>query len=73
MKHYTKGELELYRHHETSVLTKLQIGIHLRQCDRCAELLKELEAEDALVAELRESIHQYTEIANVQPRPSTKG
>lgn len=59
MKHYTKEELELYRHGQMSVLGKINCSSHLRECEECRKLLEELEAEDDFVKELRSSIQIY--------------
>ena len=63
MKHYTKEELESYRHHEMSVLGRLACSSHLKECSECAKLLKELETDDAFVSELRDSIRIFEEAA----------
>jgi len=56
MKHYTKEELECYRHHEMSVLGRINCAAHLNACDECTKLLLELEEDDTFVSELRDSI-----------------
>ena len=63
VKHYTKEELELYRSHEMPFISRMKCTAHLKQCVECASLLKELEAEDAFVAELRESIRLFDELS----------
>ena len=63
MKHYTKEELELYRHHEMSVLGRVACSVHLKECATCASLLKDLETDDAFVMELRDSIRMFDEAA----------
>ena len=63
VKHYTKEELELYRHKEMPLLSRMRCATHLKQCVECASLLKELETEDAFVAELRESIRLFAELS----------
>ncbi|GEM_PF-792141 len=62
MKHYTKEELECYRHHEMSVLGRINCSAHLKQCPECAKLLAELDEEDALVAELQESLLAFNQV-----------
>ena len=59
MKHYTKEELELYRHGQMSVLGRVACATHLQKCAGCCDLLKELESEDDFVKELRSSILLY--------------
>ena len=61
MKHYTKEELELYRHHEMSMLRRVACSAHLKECEACANLLKDLETDDAFVTELRDSIRIFDE------------
>ena len=63
MKHYTKEELELYRHHEMSVLRRVACSAHLKECTACANLLKELDSDDEFVMELRDSIRMFDEAA----------
>ncbi len=63
MKHYTKEELELYRSKEMPLISRVRCAAHLKQCVECASLLKELEAEDVFVAELRESIRLFGELS----------
>lgn len=61
MKHYTKEELERYRHHEMSVLGRINCSSHLKECDDCAKLLLEIEQDDSFVDELRDSLRVYAE------------
>ncbi len=63
MKHYTKEELELYRHGQMSVLGRINCSSHLQECVECQKFLKELEAEDEFVKELRSSLQIYESIA----------
>ena len=63
MKHYTKEELELYRHGQMAVLGRITCASHLKKCAECRELLKELEAEDDFVKELRSSILLYESVS----------
>ena len=66
MKHYTKEELESYRQHGMPVLGRLACAAHLKECAACADLLKELEADDAFVSELRDSLRIYEEAAKTK-------
>ncbi len=61
MKHYTKEELDCYRHHEMSVLGRIQCASHLKECDECAKRLVELQLDDSFVNELRDSLKSYEE------------
>ncbi|MBP1583493.1 MAG: hypothetical protein J6866_06020 [Victivallales bacterium] len=73
MKHYTKEELDCYRHHEMSVLGRINCAAHLKECDECANLLVELEQDDVFVGELRDSIRKYQEARQkVFRHPTTK-
>ena len=63
MKHYDKAELELYRNREMSVLGRINCAAHLKKCPECAARLKELEKEDSLLVELRESVSIFDRIA----------
>ena len=62
-KHYTKEELELYRNKQMPLLQRISCAAHLKKCVECASLLKELEAEDAFVSELRESLKLFDELS----------
>lgn len=64
MKHYTKEELELYRHGQMSVLGRIACSSHLKECESCAKRLEELEHDDTFVRELRDSIKTYKEAAD---------
>ena len=55
-KHYTKDELEMYRHGQMSLLGRMQCSSHLRECPDCRTLLDELESDDEFVKELRDSL-----------------
>ena len=63
MKHYTKEELELYRHGQMSVLGRVTCASHLQKCEECRDLLKELESEDDFVKELRSSILLFESVS----------
>jgi len=69
MRHYTKEELELYRHGEMSVLGRIGCSAHLRECAACARLLDELQKEDDFVDELRESVRLFDEATAAEPPP----
>ena len=61
-KHYTKDELEMYRHGQMSLLGRMQCSSHLRECPDCRTLLDELESDDEFLRELRDSLKAYQEI-----------
>ena len=68
MEHYTKEELDQYRNGGMSVLRKIHCTSHLKSCETCAKLLKELEADDQLLRDLRGSVELYQQLA---PQPKT--
>lgn len=63
MAHYTKEELDQYRNGGMSVLRKISCAAHLKNCKECAKLLKELEADDQLLRDLRGSVEIYQQLA----------
>ena len=67
MHHYTKEELELYRHNESSFLQKISIKRHLKKCESCASKLKELEEEDLFIDDLRASVQLFRNLSNQNP------
>ena len=71
MKHYTKEELELYRHGQMSVLGKINCASHLQDCEECRKLLEELKTEDDFVDELRSSIQIYNAVLAESPRQTS--
>ncbi len=72
MKHYTSEKLELYRHRQMGVLGRIQCASHLKECAECRERLAELQADDQLVAELRESVRIYKELSNMPLAPDKR-
>jgi len=70
MTHYTKEELELYRHNEMSVLGRIACASHLKSCPECEKLLHELEDEDRFVDDLRNSVRLYKDLAQGEPKPA---
>ena len=69
MKHYTKEELELYRHDQMSVLGRIACSAHLKSCKSCAAALEELEEEDRFVDDLRDSVRLYKDLTAAPPAP----
>jgi hypothetical protein len=72
MGHYTKEELELYRHNEMSVLGRIACASHLKSCPECEKLLRELEDEDRFVDDLRNSVKLYKDLSKGEPAPSRR-
>ncbi len=72
MKHYTKEELELYRHGQMSVLGRVNCASHLEACEECRNLLEELKSEDDFVEELRSSLQVFDAISKESPLHSTQ-
>ena len=71
MKHYTKEELDLYRHGKMSVLSRINCTSHLKECKECAKLLEELKEDDQLLAHLRTSVQIYKDLTEIKPTAST--
>ena len=69
MPHYTKEELELYRHGNMNVLGRIQCAAHLKNCPECRKLMQELHDDDAFVGELCESLRFYREASEAAPEP----
>ena len=61
MAHYTKEELELYRHGEMSTLGRIGCAAHLKHCGECKKLLDELKEEDRFIDDLRTSVRLFKE------------
>lgn len=66
--HYSKAELELYRNRQMSVLGRIACSAHLEGCPACAGVLKELEAEDRFLRDLRMSVKIYGGVSKKEPR-----
>ena len=71
MKHYSKEELDLYRHGKMSVLGKITCAAHLKNCPECVILLQELEEDDKLIAHLRASVQIYNDLSENRTAAST--
>jgi len=69
MAHYTKEELELYRHGDMSVLGRIKCEAHLKSCPECAKLLDELRDEDHFIDELRDSVRLYKDLSRQTQPP----
>ena len=70
MDHYTKEELEMFRHDQMSVLGRIGCAAHLKHCPECRKLLDELEEEDRFVNDLRNSVRLFRALS--APPPSAK-
>ena len=75
MAHYTKEELELYRHDRMSVLGRIVCSAHLKHCPECRKLLDELKEEDRFVDDLRNSVRLYKDLSapSSARRPTSTG
>ena len=71
MKHYTKEELDLYRHGKMSVLSRINCTSHLKECQECAKLLEELKEDDQLLEHLRSSIQIYKDLTEIKQSANT--
>lgn len=72
MTHYTKEDLELYRHHEMSVLGRIACSAHLKECSECKRLLDELKKDDEFISELRGSIAIFSELSKMEPHKTQR-
>ena len=71
MAHYSREELELYRSKQMSVLKRIACASHLKECAGCARLLRELEEDDQLIAEIRSSVELYRDLSGPAPAAPT--
>lgn len=71
MKHYSKEELDMFRNKELSLLGQIICSAHLRECRQCMNMLRELEEEDRLLDELRNSIRTFREISGTSTKPES--
>lgn len=71
MAHYTREELELYRSKQMSVLKRIACASHLKECAGCARLLRELDEDDHLIAEIRSSVELYQTLSGPPPAAPT--
>lgn len=69
--HYTKEDLELFRNHQMSILGRLTCQAHLKECPKCARLLKELSEDDDFIRQLRASAQIYEEIVKGETSSKT--
>lgn len=56
---YSKEELDMFRHGEMSVLSRICCKAHLKECEACQHRLAELCEDDLLVKELQQRIKTY--------------
>lgn len=66
MSHYKKEDLELFRSGEMSLLGRISCSRHLAECKKCARSLQELEQDDSLLNQLKNSIRLYKEFSDSQ-------
>ena len=72
MTHYAREELELYRNRQMSLLKRIACAAHLKECPKCARLLRELDEDDRLIAEIRSSVELYRDLSG-QPSAAPTG
>ena len=72
MEHYTKEELDQYRNGGMSLLREISCSAHLKNCKKCVNLLKELEADDQLLRDLRGSVKLYQLLGQKTTTPKTE-
>ena len=63
MPHFTKEELDSFRHSSMPLLNRINCSIHLRECEICKKLMEELEEDDLLIKNLRSVEQIYREIS----------
>ena len=71
MTHCTREELELYRNRRMSLLRRIACASHLQECAECARLLRELEEDDRLIAEIRSGVELYQRLSRPAPAAPT--
>ena len=73
MAHCTREELELYRGRQMSLLKRIACAAHLKECPKCARLLRGLDEDDHLIAEIRSSVELYRNLSELAPAaPASK-
>ena len=63
-KHYSKDALDMYRHGEMSVLSRINCSSHLQQCKECSTRLAELDADEKLLSKLRASVDLFRQLSD---------
>ena len=63
MPHYTKEKLESFRRGQLSIPGRILCAAHLKNCQECSALLKELEEEENFIRELMHSIDLFQELS----------
>ena len=71
MTHCTREDLELYRNRQLSLLKRIACASHLKECPECARLLRELDEDDHLIAEIRSSVELYRNLSERAPAAPT--
>lgn len=59
---YSKEELDMFRHGEMSVLSRICCKAHLKECEACQHRLAELCEDDLLIKELQQRVSVYEKI-----------
>ncbi len=57
MKHYTREELDQYRHKDMSFILRLICRAHLSICSQCRQKLSKLHDDDTLLRRLKDSLN----------------
>lgn len=71
MTHCTREDLELYRNNQMSLLKRIACASHLKTCPECSRLLRELEEDDRLIAEIRSGVELYQKLSGRAPAAPT--
>lgn len=61
---YSKEELDMFRHGEMSVLSRICCKAHLKECEACQQRLAKLHEDDLLTEELQQSVKAYESFNN---------
>lgn len=61
--HYTREELDLYRHNQMSALSAFNCSAHLSRCKECTAVMEELEEDDCFIADLCGSVQFFREFS----------
>ena len=63
MRHYTREELDRFRHKDMGLFSRFICTGHLVLCSSCRNLLKILSEDDALLNELREHLSRLQTVS----------
>jgi len=67
MKHYNCEELDLYRHKDMNWMSRIICRVHLYYCASCREQMSQLQHDDQLLLEIKDSINML----KIEPNSTT--